>query len=154
MCLGFPAAFHFGRNNKRPCNHCSYRVSCGAAIQIRTGDLILTKDALYLLSYSSISDSFDIIAREWAAVNSFFQILRLFLHDARRRRCGEGRYRSGRRRRRTNLYGFDSACTRDAGDGVPYGFYRQLLCRHAGSARPTASVEVSAPVGACPRPTI
>ena len=27
----------------------------GAAIQIRTGDLILTKDALYLLSYSSIS---------------------------------------------------------------------------------------------------
>ena len=25
----------------------------GAAIQIRTGDLILTKDALYLLSYSS-----------------------------------------------------------------------------------------------------
>ena len=64
----------------------------GAAIQIRTGDLILTKDALYLLSYSSISDSFDIIAREWAAVNSFFQILRLFLHDARRRRCGEGHY--------------------------------------------------------------
>ena len=26
----------------------------GAASQIRTGDLILTKDALYLLSYSSI----------------------------------------------------------------------------------------------------
>ena len=26
----------------------------GAATQIRTGDLILTKDALYLLSYSSI----------------------------------------------------------------------------------------------------
>ena len=26
----------------------------GAAIQIRTGDLILTKDALYRLSYSSI----------------------------------------------------------------------------------------------------
>ena len=25
----------------------------GAATQIRTGDLILTKDALYLLSYSS-----------------------------------------------------------------------------------------------------
>ena len=29
------------------------RVSFGAATQIRTGDLILTKDALYLLSYSS-----------------------------------------------------------------------------------------------------
>ena len=27
---------------------------CGAAIQIRTGDLILTKDALYQLSYISI----------------------------------------------------------------------------------------------------
>ena len=30
----------------------------GAASQIRTGDLILTKDALYRLSYSSIFDSF------------------------------------------------------------------------------------------------
>ena len=30
-------------------------VFLGAAIQIRTGDLILTKDALYLLSYSSMS---------------------------------------------------------------------------------------------------
>ena len=29
------------------------RVFFGAATQIRTGDLILTKDALYLLSYSS-----------------------------------------------------------------------------------------------------
>ena len=27
---------------------------CGAAIQIRTGDLILTKDALYRLSYRSV----------------------------------------------------------------------------------------------------
>ena len=33
----------------------------GAASQIRTGDLILTKDALYLLSYSSILNSFLII---------------------------------------------------------------------------------------------
>ena len=35
----------------------------GAATQIRTGDLILTKDALYRLSYSSMSvpDSFCII---------------------------------------------------------------------------------------------
>ena len=32
-----------------------FRSIYGAAIQIRTGDLILTKDALYLLSYSSIS---------------------------------------------------------------------------------------------------
>ena len=30
-----------------------FRVSFGAADQIRTGDLILTKDALYLLSYIS-----------------------------------------------------------------------------------------------------
>ena len=44
----------------------------GAAIQIRTGDLILTKDALYLLSYSSISDSPNIIAGETKNVNSFF----------------------------------------------------------------------------------
>ena len=29
-------------------------VFCGATDQSRTGDLILTKDALYLLSYSSI----------------------------------------------------------------------------------------------------
>ena len=32
----------------------SFRIFCGAAGQIRTADLILTKDALYLLSYSSI----------------------------------------------------------------------------------------------------
>ena len=44
----------------------------GAATQIRTGDLILTKDALYLLSYSSIFDSFDIIARKFPCVNYFF----------------------------------------------------------------------------------
>ena len=31
-----------------------FRCCSGAADQIRTGDLILTKDALYLLSYSSI----------------------------------------------------------------------------------------------------
>ena len=44
----------------------------GAATQIRTGDLILTKDALYLLSYSSIFDSFDIITRKFPCVNYFF----------------------------------------------------------------------------------
>ena len=38
-----------------------FRNFSGAASQIRTGDLILTKDALYLLSYSSVSDSFFII---------------------------------------------------------------------------------------------
>ena len=43
--------------------------SFGAASQIRTGDLILTKDALYLLSYSSISDSFCIIAQDAGNVN-------------------------------------------------------------------------------------
>ena len=31
------------------------RLRAGAAARIRTGDLILTKDALYLLSYSSIT---------------------------------------------------------------------------------------------------
>ena len=37
-------------------NHCFLRktVVFGAATRIRTGDLILTKDALYQLSYSSI----------------------------------------------------------------------------------------------------
>ena len=31
-----------------------FQVLCGAAGRIRTADLVLTKDALYLLSYSSI----------------------------------------------------------------------------------------------------
>ena len=51
------------------------KVFVGAAIQIRTGDLILTKDALYLLSYSSVfrvPDSSDIIARKTHFVNTFF----------------------------------------------------------------------------------
>ena len=38
---------------EKPRNHCGYRVFFGAAGQIRTADLILTKDALCLLSYSS-----------------------------------------------------------------------------------------------------
>ena len=48
----------------------------GAAIQIRTGDLILTKDALYLLSYSSVfrvPHCSDIISKEFRFVNTFFQ---------------------------------------------------------------------------------
>ena len=57
----------------------------GAAIQIRTGDLILTKDALYLLSYSSIFDSFDIIARDSQIVNCFFDFFHFSLASARRR---------------------------------------------------------------------
>ena len=60
----------------------------GAAIQIRTGDLILTKDALYLLSYSSISDSSDIIAKEIPSVNSFFQNFRLFSPPCPEMRAG------------------------------------------------------------------
>ena len=40
---------------KKPCiRHNQTHDYSGAATQIRTGDLILTKDALYLLSYSSI----------------------------------------------------------------------------------------------------
>ena len=51
----------------------------GAAIQIRTGDLILTKDALYLLSYSSISDSFCIISKNTTSCQLFFW--KLFLQS-------------------------------------------------------------------------
>ena len=53
-------------------------LNLGAAIQIRTGDLILTKDALYLLSYSSIFDSFDIIARKFPCVNYLFSKMATF----------------------------------------------------------------------------
>ena len=44
----------FCQNNKKDLHFCK---SYGADTRIRTGDLILTKDALYLLSY--ISASFD-----------------------------------------------------------------------------------------------
>ena len=56
----------------------------GAVTRIRTGDLILTKDALYLLSYNSISDSFDIITRKRSGVNYFFQNFRLFSENMSR----------------------------------------------------------------------
>ena len=62
----------------------------GAVTRIRTGDLILTKDALYLLSYNSIFDSFDIIARFSGTVNCFFSFLVTFFRGAarcRRIRC-------------------------------------------------------------------
>ena len=39
---------------EKPGNPCKQRLPGGAARQIRTADLILTKDALYLLSYSSV----------------------------------------------------------------------------------------------------
>ena len=42
-------------NEKHPKSE-DFRCCSGAADQIRTGDLILTKDALYQLSYSSIGD--------------------------------------------------------------------------------------------------
>ena len=42
------------QEKKKTCNRCGYRLFSGAATRIRTGDLILTKDALYRLSYSSI----------------------------------------------------------------------------------------------------
>ena len=43
------------RNQKKTPEIFGFRVFFGAADQIRTGDLILTKDALYRLSYSSIN---------------------------------------------------------------------------------------------------
>ena len=42
-----------GSEKETTCNRNGYRLFSGAATRIRTGDLILTKDALYLLSYSS-----------------------------------------------------------------------------------------------------
>ncbi len=44
----------------------------GADNRIRTGDLILTKDVLYLLSH--ISECFIIISKECAFVNGFLNI--------------------------------------------------------------------------------
>ena len=41
----------FYQDNKKDLHFCK---SCGADTRIRTGDLILTKDALYLLSYISM----------------------------------------------------------------------------------------------------
>ena len=41
---------YFTQNNKKVLHFCK---TYGADTRIRTGDLILTKDALYLLSYNS-----------------------------------------------------------------------------------------------------
>ena len=51
-----PCFGHFDelRKTKKPPESQGFKwLRYGAAIQIRTGDLILTKDALYQLSYSS-----------------------------------------------------------------------------------------------------
>ena len=45
-----------GNITKEPKNLMFHGSKVGAADQIRTGDLILTKDALYRLSYSSVGD--------------------------------------------------------------------------------------------------
>ena len=64
FCMGFYGEACFLRNwvflkklqkqNKNRLNLTIQAVNVGAAGRIRTADLILTKDALYLLSYSSI----------------------------------------------------------------------------------------------------
>ena len=68
-----------------------FRNFSGAASQIRTGDLILTKDALYLLSYSSVSDSFFIILTAPLVVkHEFWKFPGFFKSDtqsAHRRTC-------------------------------------------------------------------
>ena len=46
---------HKHQKSEKPENHCGYGLFNGADGRIRTGDLILTKDALYLLSYISAS---------------------------------------------------------------------------------------------------
>ena len=53
-------------------------MSFGAVSQIRTGDLILTKDALYLLSYNSVPCSLSIIYNNFQNVNSFFEKNQIF----------------------------------------------------------------------------
>ena len=53
----------------------------GAASQIRTGDLILTKDALYRLSYSSKQLAYYSIRSEF--VNNFLKITAIFDGDLR-----------------------------------------------------------------------
>ena len=50
----------------------------GAAIQIRTGDLVLTKDALYQLSHSSISNG-NYYNRKKRVCQAFFQFFLQFL---------------------------------------------------------------------------
>lgn len=51
--MGFLVCIKSSDKKKTPRNLTVSRDSSGAAIQIRTGDLILTKDVLYHLSHSS-----------------------------------------------------------------------------------------------------
>ena len=44
----------FTEKRKNPRNHCGFKDFSGAAGQIRTADLVITNDALYRLSYSSM----------------------------------------------------------------------------------------------------
>ena len=60
-----------GNKRKSPGARCFQRVPGGAATQIRTGDLILTKDVLYRLSHISTSD---IIADNSPFVKDFFKV--------------------------------------------------------------------------------
>ena len=53
----------------------------GAASQIRTGDLILTKDALYRLSYNSKQLAY--YSTTWGFVNSFLKIHLVFVEGLR-----------------------------------------------------------------------
>ena len=57
-----------------------FQVRClfGAVSQIRTGDLILTKDALYLLSYNSVPRSLSIIYNNRQNVKRFFKKNQIF----------------------------------------------------------------------------
>ena len=57
MPVQFLKRTRIAKKEENPQCHCDTRVFCGADGRIRTGDLILTKDALYRLSY--ISASFD-----------------------------------------------------------------------------------------------
>ena len=54
VSAAFLSCVQNSRKKKKTCNRSGYRLFSGAATRIRTGDLILTKDALYRLSYSSI----------------------------------------------------------------------------------------------------
>ena len=97
---GDEAANSNGENRK---NSEAFASEFGAASQIRTGDLILTKDALYRLSYSSgfcmsPAGNSDIILRSALFVKHFFEIFQNFLklpgrkNACRRITCGRHQY--------------------------------------------------------------
>ena len=55
FCVGFLHPGNMTEKKKKPQNRCGSRAFLGAARQIRTADLILTKDVLCLLSHSSVN---------------------------------------------------------------------------------------------------